>query len=476
MSKVKRIFKCLLILTLLSSCVPANSPATGTAIPISPTTLIERGIHKIRHVIIIMQENRSFDSYFGTFPGADGIPFKNGVPTVCVPDPANGKCVKPYHDPNDLNQGGPHSMWDALADIKGGRMNGFISQQEKAKRGCTDPNNPACSFSEIPDIMGFHDAREIPNYWAYAQNFVLQDHMFEPDASWSLPAHLFMVSGWSAKCTSRDPMSCVDALEKPDEFPANTNSQDVPGFAWTDLTYLLYLNHVSWAYYVDQGAQPDCEDDSAQACTPQPQSAAVPQIWNPLPWFVTVQDDHQLGNIQDIANFYTAAKNGTLPSVVWIVPNNQDSEHPPSLISTGQAYVTGLVNTIMESPVWDSSAIFISWDDWGGFYDHAIPPRVDQNGYGLRVPGILISPYARKGYIDHQTLSFDAYLKFIEDDFLNRQRIDPKTDNRPDRRPSVRENAPVLGDLVREFNFNQTLLPTLILPIHPAPGPASVKE
>jgi phospholipase C len=151
------------------------------------------------------------------------------------------------------------------------------------------------------------------------------------------------------------------------------------------------------------------------------------------------------------------------------------SEHPPALVSTGQSYVTSLINAVMQSPDWSSSAIFLTWDDWGGFYDHVAPPTVDQNGYGLRVPALVISPWARRGYIDHQTLSFDAYLKFIEDDFLGGQRLDPKTDGRPDPRPDVRENASILGSLVNDFDFNQTPLPPLILPINPAPGPASIR-
>jgi phospholipase C len=123
------------------------------------------------------------------------------------------------------------------------------------------------------------------------------------------------------------------------------------------------------------------------------------------------------------------------------------SEHPPALISNGQAWVTNTINAVMRSPQWDSTAIFLTWDDWGGFYDHVVPPHVDENGYGLRVPGLVISPYARRGYIDHQVLSFDAYLKFIEDDFLGGARIDPKTDGRPDPRPDVREKARILGNL-----------------------------
>src|SRR5205823_3630933 len=121
----------------------------------------------------------------------------------------------------------------------------------------------------------------------------------------------------------------------------------------------------------------------------------------------------------------------------------------------------------MRGKDWKSTAIFLAWDDWGGFYDHVRPPSVDQNGYGLRVPGIVISPYARKGYIDHQTLSFDAYVKFIEDDFLGGRRIDPRTDGRPDPRPDVREDEPILGTLVRDFDFARKPRPPLILDPHP---------
>jgi len=115
----------------------------------------------------------------------------------------------------------------------------------------------------------------------------------------------------------------------------------------------------------------------------------------------------------------------------------------------------------------------VSWDDCGGFYDHVAPPVVDGNGYGLRVPTIVISPYARKGFIDHQTLSHDAFLKFIEDDFLGGARLDPATDGRPDPRPNVRENAAALGDLAADFDFGQPPRPPLVLPLNPPPGPAS---
>jgi phospholipase C len=180
-----------------------------------------------------------------------------------------------------------------------------------------------------------------------------------------------------------------------------------------------------------------------------------------------VQADHQLHNIQSTRAYLHAAKKGTLPAVSWIVPSGPDSDHPPAGVHRGQAYVTALINAAMRSPDWKSTAIFLSWDDWGGFYDNVVPPSVDQNGYGLRVPGLVISPYAKRGYIDHQTLSSDAYLKFIEDDFLSGSRLNPATDGRPDPRPDVREIAPTLGNLVQDFNFSQAPRVPMLLPTNP---------
>jgi phospholipase C len=168
-----------------------------------------------------------------------------------------------------------------------------------------------------------------------------------------------------------------------------------------------------------------------------------------------------------VQSFFRAARAGTLPAVSWIAPAQAVSEHPPALVTAGQAYVTRLIDAVMRSKDWSSTAIFLSWDDWGGFYDHVVPPRVDAQGYGLRVPGLVISPYARRGFVDHQVLSHDAYLKFIEDDFLGGARIDPKTDGRPDPRPDVRERASVLGNLVKDFDFSQKPRPPLVLPLHP---------
>jgi len=465
-------FASLLMMTAALACAAQSKAPQAT------------GIHKIKHIIIIMQENRSFDSYFGTFPGADGLPMKDGAFTVCNPDPWTHRCVSPYHDTEDLNGGGPHTAGDSLIDIDNGRMNGFIIRAERGRKGCANPGDPNCTNTVEPDVMGYHDSRDIPNYWAYARAFALQDHLFCSVASWSLPAHLYEVSAWSAYCSKHnDPMSCINEMQAPGIVPdfrgafaphsspafggkRNGPAGTKPIYGWTDITYLLHQHHVSWAFYVFKGTNPDC-DDGLAPCTHDEFYNRTVDWWNPLPYFDTVNNDHQRSNIEPIKNFYKAAHDGTLPSVCWISPAMKYSEHPPALVSAGESYVTGLINAVMKGPDWKDTAIFLTWDDWGGFYDHVRPPAVDINGYGLRVPAMVISPYVKPHLIDHQILSFDAYLKFIEDDFMGGARLDPKTDGRPDPRPTVREDVPILGDLINDFDFNQQPLPPLILPEHP---------
>ena len=325
--------------TAASGTTSAATPTpTATA---SSSVLLAGGIHQIKHVIVIMQENRSFDSYFGTFPGADGIPMSDGVPTACIPTASGQPCGRPYPDHADVNGGGPHGQTNAAADVDTGKMDGFVGQLSDARKGCVDPNNPACTNSATPDVLGYHTQSDIPNYWAYASNYVLQDHMFEPNASWSLPAHLFTVSEWSAACTQHnDPASCTNALQSPGTPPhtglpnasiiSGTAKGSGPIYAWTDMTYLLHKDNVSWGYYVVAGTEPDCANDTALSCAPVKQNATTPGIWNPLPYFDTVRADGQEGNIQSVDNFYAAAKNGTLPAVSWVVPSGAVSEHPPS--------------------------------------------------------------------------------------------------------------------------------------------------
>lgn len=421
-----------------------------------------------------MQENRSFDSYFGTFPGADGIPMHDGRSVACETPPGGGACLHLFPDHHDVNGGGPHGYPAFVEDDDHGHMDGFLASARRAAKNCKDVYNPSCSSGLGTDVLGYHTGSDIPNYWTYARDFVLQDHMFEPIHSWSLPEHLWQVSEWAANCTSAKPSSCTNSLGTLTGRPENgyvgsggRRPRKTPHYSWTDLTYLMHRDHVSWGYYVKAGTEPDCENDQAVTCGHVTQEALTPGIWNPLPNFTDVRRDHQLHNIAPTKRFLTEAREGRLPNVSWVIPSGEVSEHPPDRVSRGQSYVTSVVNTVMRGPDWKSTAIFLAWDDWGGFYDQVQPPQVDANGFGFRVPAMVISPYARHGFVDHQTLSFDAYVKFIEDDFLHGQRLDPRTDGRWDPRPDVREDNPELGNLVYDFDFHQKPRPPVILPVHP---------
>ncbi len=457
-----------------TSASDGAEPAPPNDPPSSPGKPEPKGMFKLDHLIFVDQENRSFDHYFGTFPGADGIPAKHGKFTVCVPDPVLDRCVPPYHNPYLVGDGGPHAQPDSIVDVHGGRMDGFIQSVVDSPNLCAnDRTNPICDKrlgpQGQPGVMGYHDAREIPNYWAYAENFVLQDHMYSSGDSWTLPSHLYLVSGWAATCPDvTDPMSCYSDVALSDTLQVQRGGPQKPIYAWTDITYLLHKEDVSWRYYVGKGT---CLDACQKGKAPR---GTVP-AQNPLPGFVTVHENKQLGNVQEHSEYFEAAAAGTLPSVTWVVPGRGYSEHPGQgdSLAPGQAWVTRVVNAAMQGPDWNSTAIFVTWDEWGGFYDHEEPPRVKDDGYGIRVPGLVISPYAKEGYVDSQILSHDAYLKFIEDRFLDGQRIDPKTDGRPDSRPTVREDLKILGDLRKDFDFSQEPRPPLILEERPSPGPAS---
>ncbi len=436
----------------------SSGPApTDTASPPSPT-----GIQKLDHLIFIVQENRSFDHYFGTFPGADGLPTDaQGRVDVCVPNPYLGGCSPVYHTTAQRAIGGPHDWKASDIDIAGGAMDGFIRSMPDLRNKCwTDPQTPGCApmlGPEMqPDVVSYHTDATIPNYWTYAQRFVLQDRMFAPTDSWTLPAHLFLMSGWSAVCSDpSDVQTCRSNVDlKPDDEAWNYGED--PIYGWTDVTRLLDDADVSWGFYVGGGTcwDPPCD---------QPQGPNTAPTRNVLPGFVASSGSGLSDNIQGWDAFTRAAEQGRLPSVSWIVPGGGNGEHPNvgrATIRAGQAHVTRMINAVMSGSDWGSSAIFLTWDDWGGFYDHVEPPVVDVNGYGLRVPAMVISPYAKSGYIDHQTLSFDAYLKFIEDRFLDSERL-PGKPSEP--RPTIREDLPILGDLSGAFDFTQDPLPPLVL-------------
>jgi phospholipase C len=385
---------------------------------------------------------------------------------VCLPDPFRDGCSRPYHSRSLRQLGGPHDHRRAVLDINGGRMDGFIGVLGRGQSRCwVNPSNPGCAKYLGPqnqaDVMSFHTRRELPNYWAYADHFVLQDHMFAPSDSWTLPSHLYLVSAWSARCDNpRRPMTCRSNVVL-DRASDMWRPGEDPVYAWTDITNLLDAADVSWRYYVHDRTcfEPPCR-----------KGVGTSPAHSPLPGFSNVVRRGAERNVVPLRGYFELAKAGTLPSVSWIVPGKGNSEHPHSTgtIADGQRHVTRVINAAMRGPDWDSTAIFLTWDDWGGFYDHVVPPRVDRNGFGIRVPGLLISPWARAGMIDSQTLSFDAYLKLIEDRFLGGRRLDPATMDRPDSRPIVREDLDLLGDLSLEFDFEQEPLAPLIL--DPTPG------
>jgi phospholipase C len=401
----------------------ATKTAVETAPPAAPP-----GLNKIEHFVFIMQENRSFDSYFGTYPGADGIP--SGISFI---DPHDGTIVAPFHDTNDINRGGPHDWDNAQADINGGKMDGFLAESYKARNPNGTLFNPNEASGKNPkDVMGYHDYHEIPNYWDYAELYVLQDRMFESVASYSLPAHLYMLAAQSGGYV-------------------NARIQRRPTtYNFPEITELLTSGKIDWKYYVTSGTEPDTEDAHVVGSeSQQEQDPDKYTLWNPLPAFPKVQDDPtQRGRLQDTAQFYKDAADGNLPQVSWVIPSGAVSEHPPESVHKGMEYVTGLVNAVMQGPDWNTTAIFISWDDWGGFYDHVPPPQVDQYGYGIRVPGLVISPYAKQGYIDHNTYSFESWLRIVEERFG----VVPMT-----------ARDAFAADMIEAFDFNQSPRPPVIL-------------
>lgn len=413
-----------------ASTVPRNPPA---APPVqAPVALVAPpGLKKIQHFVFIMQENRSFDSYFGTYPGADGIP-----PGVCLPNPEGGPCVAPYHDTSEINRGGPHDWTNALADIHHGAMDGFLAQSyegwnKRVGNPCL-PTLAVCPPGTDPrDVMGWHDYHEIPNYWNYARLYVLQDRMFSSAATFTLPNRLFLIAGQSGGYVGHGQI-------RPTHFDFPTITQE------------LSRHHIDWKYYVTSGRR--VNGDDGRAVGSEADQLEVPttfSFFNPLPAFREVQTDpEQRRRLVDTSRFYLDARTGHLPQVCWIAPTEEVSEHPPYSVRVGMAYVTGLVNAVMEGPDWPTTAIFIAYDEWGGFYDHVPPPRVDEYGLGPRVPGLVISPYARQGYVDHRIHTPASWLRIVEERF-----------GLP---PLTRRDA-TADDMIEDFDFTQKPRPPVLL-------------
>ncbi len=375
------------------------------------------GINKIDHVIWIMQENRTFDNYFGTYPKADGLP-----PGICLAAmPGSATCVHPFHMPAGqpiLDM--PHTWEAAHAAEDSGKMDAFVYVE-----GATY-------------TLGYYDQRDIPNYWEYARHYTLQDHFFSSFNGPSSNNHLYSVSAQDGGILN---FSCTVKN-------AEQELDDTDGFNFLSVVDLLEKQHVSWKYYVETTPMPAGAKNPCNFYYPNPKKYSP---WSPLPGFASVRDNpERMSRIVALQEYFQDLKKGTLPAVSYIVPDFQDSEHPPASPERGMWYVTRLINALMNSPYWKNTAIFLTWDDYGGFYDHVPPPQVDAFGFGPRVPALVISPYAKPNYVSHYTYEFSSILKFIEERWsLGHMTI---RDHRAD-------------DMRDCFNFNQTPNAPLVIPI-----------
>ena len=357
-----------------TSPTPGSSTASTGSTPGSstPSTPIE-------HVVVLMQENHTFDNYFGTFPGADGIP--SGT---CVPrDPvgASAGCVAAFHldshRTTDLN----HGLDVAVRAINDGKMNGFIAAQNQRNL----PGDLA---------MGYYDGSDLPFYWNLAASYVLADRMFSSDLGGSKENHVYWVSGQSGG-----------------------NSVPATGYEFTTIFDLLQAAGVDWKFYVQN------YDPSINFRTTSGSAKDAQTVWAPLVNFPRFIDNPEMASrIVDVSQYHKDLAAGTLPAVAYIVPSGQ-SEHPPGDVTIGQVYGASLVTALMTSSSWSSSLFVLTWDDWGGWYDHVAPPQVDGDGYGMRVPALFVSPYAPVGLADSTTYDFTSILRFIEDNW----RLQPMT-------------------------------------------------
>jgi phospholipase C len=352
----------------------AKSTVAGPQLSHSGPLLIDaQAATKIKHVFVIMQENHTFDNYFGTYPGADGLPASLNIPL----DPAvkAGPVAPPYHLPSLRTQDLDHSQISALAAYNSGRMNGFVVAQQ-------DRNLPGAL------ALGYYDGSDIPLYWDLANNYVLADRFFSSAMGGSLANHQYWVG---AKDSGMG-----------ESIPAN-------GIQMTTIFDRLEGAGYSWKFYVKNY---DSTLDFRHIDPSNPKDSQV--AWVPLLTIPSIVDNPaKKARIQDLGNLYHDLADTTVPSVSYIVQGGT-SEHPPGHVGNGQNSTVGIITAIMRSQSWKDSAILLTWDDWGGWYDHVVPPQVDGDGYGFRVPTLIISPYAKKGYILHDTADFTSILKFIE--------------------------------------------------------------
>jgi phospholipase C len=303
------------------------------------------GANPIQHVVIIVQENHTFDNYFGTFPGADGI--KNDPPSV-----------HPYHISGRIDDL-CHSTACARADYDGGKMDGFLSTEGSK------------------ETFGYYDQSDIPYYWSLALNYTLFDDYFTSAMGPSLPNHLYLVAGQDDRVA--------------DSVVNQRSNLDIGSIAGS-----LEAAHVSWAYY----------------------SPYVVGNENALGLIPSVAHNATMSRHLAMTDaFLTDLQSGNMPSVSYIMADDGYNEHPPADVATGQAWVRSIVSAIQATSYWPSTVVFITWDDYGGWYDHVAPPQVDGHGLGFRVPLLMVSPFAKHGYVDHTLSDHTSLMKFVERTF-----------------------------------------------------------
>ena len=387
--------------TLASAGAALLAACTGgrmTRLPIFPTpdpvTVDTRW--PIKRVLYLMMENRSFDHYFGAFPGVNGT----------TTGDRGGKEVPLIHSPEWLPGDLRHSHEQALLHYDGGKMDGFAHS--------VDPVT-----ASVSRLYAYSQVRrqDIPNYWHWAENYVICDNFFASVLGASYPQHLYMVAGQSGGILN-NPFNPEPTEFRGVEIP-KTWGCDAP-----DGEYIEILHEDGTVKRqrpcIDIETQGDqLSRDGVDWASYSASPTQLGYIWNPYApirhlFFDRHRWRHHVRPVDDLVRDIRA---GALPSVTWATPRFELSEHPPWSYCHGQNWVTSVVNAVMESPMWRNTAIFITWDEWGGFYDHVPPPKVDGFGLGFRVPAIVISPYAKKGYVDSELGEFCSPQKFIADNW-----------------------------------------------------------
>jgi phospholipase C len=378
-------------------------------------------LDKIDHFVFIIKENRSFDHYFGLFPGADGA--RSG-------HTSDGETVPLSEAPDQISPDISHSAPAADEAIDQGRMDYF------------DRVAGALSLGVDRAYTQMH-AQDIPDYWAYARTFTLDDHFFSTIAGPSLPNHLITIAAQAGEVTSNPALSngrwgCDSPANSTVVTLSPTGQQGVarPCFDFTTLVDRLNGQHIDWRYYAPLYGQSG-------------------YIWSTLDAIRHVRYSNQWDtNVVSWRQFEQDVSQGHLPAVTWLITDAAHSEHPPASTCLGENTTVSEVNAIMRSRFWNDTAIFVTWDDFGGFYDHMAPPHYDNLGWGPRVPTLVISPYARRGYVDHTAYDFSSLLRLVEERFG----LAPLT-----------QRDATAADLTGSFDFSSGPAPPLILSGHQCP-------